>query len=506
MQNITIQTAKGERKIGPGQPVFIIAEMSGNHNQDINRAYKIIDAAAEAGVDAVKLQTYTADTMTIDCDNDYFQVKVNDAWKGQTLYSLYKKAYTPWEWQSKLKKYGESKGLVVFSTPFDNTAVDFLEKMEVVLYKVASFEAVDIPLLKKIGQTKKPVLMSRGMASQEEIELAIKTLKENGAPQVAVLHCVSSYPAVPEQMNLATIPDIAKKYDVISGLSDHTIGATASIAGVALGASIIEKHFTLRRSDGGPDAGFSLEPEELKQLVNSIRETEKAIGNPAYSIGKKESENQVFRRSLIAVKDIKKGEKFTSENVRSIRPGHGLAPKFYDEIIGKNAAVDIERGVPLSWKLVKNNFIIRRAKKEDSKIIWQIRNHPVVRRYSNNQKEFFFKQHNVWFENKYFNSKENYCFVLENNKGKVIGYCRYDLDDNDNYITSITIHPDYHGRGLGNILLRDTIKELKQANRTIFASILKINIASVKLFQKNHFIIYKEDEKNYYYKYVSSLR
>lgn len=353
MQNLEINTPKCKRKIGPGQPAFIIAEMSGNHNQDINRAYKIIDAAAEAGVDAVKLQTYTADTLTIDCDNEYFQVKVNDAWKGQTLYSLYKLAYTPWDWQPKLKEYGESKGLVVFSTPFDETAVDFLEKMNVVLYKVASFETGDLELLQKIGRTKKSVIISRGMTSAEELDLAIKTLREAGAPKVAVLHCVSSYPATPDQMNLATIPDIAKKFGVVSGLSDHTLGTTVSLTSIGLGASIIEKHFTLRRVDGGPDAGFSLEPEEMKNLVKAVREAEMAIGRPNYETDSKEAENKVFRRSLFVVKDIKKGEIFTRDNIRCIRPGYGLAPSYLPEILGKTANSDIKRGTPLSWKLVE---------------------------------------------------------------------------------------------------------------------------------------------------------
>ena len=343
----------GKRKIGPGYPVFIIAEMSGNHNQDIKKAYKIIDAAVEAGVDAIKLQTYTADTITIDCDKKYFQVKVNDAWKGQTLHSLYKKAHTPWEWQPKLKKYAEKKGLVFFSTPFDNTAVDFLEKMKVKLYKVASFEVVDIPLLERIGKTKKPVIMSRGMASLQEIKLAIKTLKKYGSPQVAILHCVSSYPARPEEMNLATIPDIEKRFNVIVGLSDHTLGQEASIASVSLGANIIEKHITLSRLDGGSDAGFSLEPDEFKALVRSVRIVEKSIGTPSYIAGKKESENIVFRKSLFVVKDVKKGEVFTEDNIRSIRPGHGLESKYYHSIIGKKSVVDVEFGEPLNWSMVK---------------------------------------------------------------------------------------------------------------------------------------------------------
>lgn len=350
---IEIETSNGLRKIGEGQPCFVIAEMSGNHNQDINKAFKIIDAIADAGADAVKLQTYTADTITIDCDKEYFQVKVNDAWKGQTLHDLYEKAYTPWDWQPKLKEYAEKKGLILFSTPFDGTAVDFLEKMEVALYKVASFEVVDIPLLEKIGKTKKPVIMSRGMASAEELELAVKTLKDNGSPQVAVLHCVSSYPAKPEEMNLATIRDIKNKFNVIAGLSDHSLGHEISVASVALGASIIEKHITLSRAEGGPDAGFSLEPEEFKKLVRSVREVECAIGAPFYGTGKKEAENVVFRKSLFVVKNIKRGERFAEKNIRSIRPGHGLAPKYYHEIIGKKAALDIEKGEPLDWEMIE---------------------------------------------------------------------------------------------------------------------------------------------------------
>lgn len=349
---MAIKTPKGKRKIGPDQPVFIIAEMSGNHNQDIKKAYKIIDAAAIAGADAIKLQTYTADTITIDCNNKYFQVKVNDAWKGQSLYQLYQKAYTPWEWQPKLKKYAEEKGLVFFSTPFDNTAVDFLEKLKVSLYKVASFEVVDIPLLKKIGRTKKPVMMSRGMANVEELKLAIKTLKDNGCPQVAILHCVSSYPAQPEEMNLATIPDLVKKFKVVAGLSDHSLGIAASVASVALGGRIIEKHLTLSRSGGGPDAAFSLEPDELKDLVKSVRKVEKAVGQATYNMGKKELANVIFRRSLFVVQDISQEEKFTSKNIRVIRPGNGLAPKYLDKIIGKIASQNIKRGTPLKWNLI----------------------------------------------------------------------------------------------------------------------------------------------------------
>ena len=342
-----IKTRRGARKIGPTWPAFVIAEMSANHGQNIRKAYKIIDAAADAGADAIKLQTYTADTITINSDKKYFQVRVNKAWKGQTLYSLYKKAYTPWEWMPKLKKYAESKGLICFSTPFDNTAVDFLEKINVQLYKVASFEVIDIPLLKKIGQTKKPVIMSRGMASLEEIKLAIKTLRKSGCSEIALLHCISSYPAKFEEMNLATIPDMIKKFNTAVGLSDHSMGSTASIAAIGLGAKMIEKHITLSRTDGGPDAEFSLEPDEFKKLVASIRDAEKSIGKIFYGPGAKESENIIFRKSLFVVENIRKDEKFTSKNIRSIRPGHGLQPKYFDKIIGKKSTQNIEKGTPL---------------------------------------------------------------------------------------------------------------------------------------------------------------
>lgn len=345
--NFKIKTQKGIREIGPGQMTFIIAEMSGNHRQDIKKAYKIIDAAARAGADAIKLQTYTPDTITIDSDRPEFQIKVNKAWKGQTLYSLYNKAYTPWNWQPKLKKYAELKGLVCFSTPFDTTAVDFLEKMDVQLYKVASFEVVDIPLLKRIGQTKKPVIMSRGMASLQELNLAIKTIKDAGCPSAAILHCISSYPAKYDEMNLATIPDLKKRFKTTVGLSDHSPGSTATIAAVALGASVIEKHLILSRAEGGPDAAFSLEPDEFKELAESVRNAEKTIGKPSHGAGTRESENIIFRKSLFVVENIKKDEKFTPQNIRSIRPGHGLEPKYYSRVIGKTARINLEKGTPL---------------------------------------------------------------------------------------------------------------------------------------------------------------
>lgn len=340
----------GTRALGPKKPALIVAEMSGNHNGDIARALEIIDAAADAGADAIKLQTYTPDTLTIDSDTKPFMV----TWKGRrrTLYDLYREASTPWEWHAKLFAHAKKRGLLCFSTPFDVTAVAFLEKLHTPVHKVASFEIVDIPLLEEIGKTKKPVIMSRGMASIEEITLAIKTLRKFGTKDIVLLHCVSAYPARPEEMHLSTMADMRKRFGVQVGLSDHTLGADASIAAIALGAVVIEKHFTLRRKDGGPDSSFSLEPKEFAALVQSVRTVEAALGEPSYAQTKDEKQNIVFRKSLFVVKDMQKGERFTSENVRSIRPGNGMAPKFYRFVLGKRAARDIKRATPLSPALL----------------------------------------------------------------------------------------------------------------------------------------------------------
>jgi pseudaminic acid synthase len=347
MRSIAIETCRGRRVIGPEAPVFIVAELSGNHNGDLGRARALVDAAADAGADAIKLQTYTAETMTIDCDNEYFQVGVSKAWAGHTLYSLYEWACTPWEWQPELKERAEARGVPLFSSPFDAAAVDFLEQMHVPMYKVASLEIGDLALLRKIGATRKPVMMSRGMSSPEEIARALDTLKAAGAPGVALLHCVSSYPAVPEEMNLRTIPDLARRFDIVPGLSDHTLGTSVAVASVALGACVIEKHFTLRRADGGPDAAFSLEPEEFAQMVRQVREVSAALGQPSYEPSAKETETKAYRRSLFVVQDINQGDLLTSQNVRVIRPGHGLEPRYLDAVMGKPASSALTRGTPL---------------------------------------------------------------------------------------------------------------------------------------------------------------
>ena len=342
----------GDRLIGAGQPCVVVAEVSANHNHSLQRAIEIVRAAAKSGADAVKLQTYTADTLTIDSDREWFKVPSTTLWGGRTLHQLYSEAYTPWEWHEELFRVAREEGLDCFSTPFDATAVAFLESLGSQVYKVASFELVDTPLLETIGRTGKPVIASTGMASRVEIDEALAALRRSGAGPIALLKCTSAYPAPPESMNLRTIPHLRETYDVVAGLSDHTMGSAVAVAAVALGASIVEKHFTLRRADGGPDSAFSMEPEEFAQMVKEIRQAEQALGRVSYERSADEEASLCFRRSLFVVQDVKAGETFTAANVRSIRPGHGLAPKHMPEIIGQIARHDIERGTPLSWDLV----------------------------------------------------------------------------------------------------------------------------------------------------------
>ena len=339
----------GKRRIGQGCPVYVIAEMSANHNGDFDQAVRILHAAKEAGADAVKLQTSTPDTLTIQCDTSEFQITGGTLWDGKTLYDLYVGACMPWEWQPKLKEIANDLGLDLFSTAFDPTAVDFLEEMGVPVHKVASFEIVDIPLIEKMARTGKPLIISTGMATLAEIDEAVSAAKGAGASQIALLKCNSAYPAPLEEMNLRTIPHMAEGFGLPVGLSDHTLGIAAPVAAVALGACIIEKHFTLSRDFPGPDSAFSIEPHELKAMVEAVRAAEKTLGKVYYGVSEKEAKSRVFRRSLFAVKDVKAGEVFTEDNVRSIRPGHGLPPKFLKEVVGKKASCDIKRGTPLSW-------------------------------------------------------------------------------------------------------------------------------------------------------------
>lgn len=341
----------GNREIGGNEPAYIIAEMSANHAGSIENAKKIIHAAKEAGADCVKIQTYTADTLTIDCDKPYFQVGAG-TWDGENLYRLYQKAYTPWEWQPELKKEAESLGLDFFSTPFDKTSVDFLEEMGIGFYKIASFEIVDIPLIKYVASKGKPIIMSTGMASLGEIEDAVNAVRSQGNDQLALLRCASAYPAITDEMNLMTMKNMAEVFGVPTGLSDHSMGSVGAVTAVAMGGKIIEKHFCLDRAIENPDSSFSMNPEEFAQMVKDVRQAEKAIGRVSYGATEQEKNSMVFRRSIFCVKDIEPGEVLTEENIRVIRPGYGMAPKYYEEILGQNALQKIERGTPIEHRMI----------------------------------------------------------------------------------------------------------------------------------------------------------
>ena len=340
--------------IGNSCPVFVIAELSGNHLQSFEIAEGTIRAMKDSGADAVKLQTYTPDTITIDCNNEYFQVKQGTIWDGKTLYQLYQEAYTPWEWQPRLKKLAEELGLICFSSPFDQCAVDFLESMDVPAYKVASFEITDIPLIEYIASKQKPVIISTGIATLTDIEEALKACKKVGNDQIALLKCTSAYPAPFEDINLRTIPDMASRFGTVVGLSDHTLGISVPLAAVALGARIIEKHFILDRNLGGPDAPFSLEPDEFKAMVIAVGEVEKALGEVSYDLNERTKRSREFSRSLFIVRDIKPGDILTQENVRSIRPGYGLHPRHLKDAVGKKTKKAIARGTPLAWELLES--------------------------------------------------------------------------------------------------------------------------------------------------------
>ena len=342
----------GSKSVGDDCPVLIVAELSANHGRDFNLAVKLIKTAKKIGVDAIKLQTYSADTMTLDIDTKYFRIK-HPKWGGQTLYQLYKKACTPWLWFKKLKRIADDLGIIFFSTAFDKSAVDFLEEIDVPMHKIASFELVDLPLIEYAAKTKKPLILSTGMATLTEIREAVSVARCSGTEEIILLKCTSCYPARPEEMNLKTIPDMKKRFGFPVGISDHTLGIGVSLAAVSLGVVMVEKHITLSRKLKTPDNFFSLEPDEFKKLVENIRVAEKALGRVYYGFTEEEKKSRIFRRSLFVIKDIKRGEVFTEENTKSIRPANGLRPKYLKEILGKRAKEDIKKGAPLDWNMVK---------------------------------------------------------------------------------------------------------------------------------------------------------
>lgn len=350
MKTINIESVK----IGQDYKPFIIAEMSGNHNQSLNRALEIVESAAKSGAHALKIQTYTADTMTLNIENPDFKINdKNSLWDGQNLYQLYQKAYTPWEWHKPIFDRARELGMIPFSTPFDETAVDFLEELDVPLYKIASFENTDIPLIKKVAATGKPMIVSTGMATLAELDDLVRTARETGCEDLILLKCTSTYPATPESTNISTIPHMRELFDTQVGLSDHTMGTGVSVASVALGATVIEKHFTLSRADGGVDSAFSMEPDEMKALVTETERAWQALGKVSYGTTEKEISSLKFRRSIYVAKDIKAGEQFTKDNIKVIRPGYGLAPKYYEQVLHTVAKKDMKVGDPL---IMKNIF------------------------------------------------------------------------------------------------------------------------------------------------------
>ena len=341
-----------DRRIGPDEPPYVICELSGNHNGSLDRALKMVDLAAATGCDAIKIQTYTPDTLTIDCDHDDFRIG-SGLWKGRTLFDLYREAHTPFEWHEALFERAKKNGVTLFSTPFDETAADLLDELEAPAFKIASFEANDLGLIRKVARTGKPMIISTGMANMGEIERAVSSARSNGCEDLVLLHCISSYPAPSEQSNLRTLPHLSDAFGVVGGLSDHTLGTATSVAAVALGASVIEKHFTPARADGGPDAAFSLEPAEFKQLCDDCRNAWVSLGKISYNMKPAEEANLVFRRSIYVVEDIEPGEIFSRKNLRSIRPGYGLPPHRLNHVLGKEAKVRIKKGTALKENMVR---------------------------------------------------------------------------------------------------------------------------------------------------------
>ena len=348
---MTVSVSIAGRMIGRDHEPYVICELSGNHNGSLERALQLLEAAAATGADAIKIQSYTADTITLDHDGPGFRIE-GGLWDGRRLYDLYKEAQTPFEWHDALFKRAQELGVVIFSSPFDETAVDLLEELGTPAYKIASFEVVDLPLVAYVASKRKPMIISTGMANLKEIDEVVRTARDNGCEQIILLHCVSSYPAPDEQSNVRTVPDLAERFGVVSGLSDHTFGSAVAVASIALGGCVVEKHFTLRRADGGPDSAFSLEPQEFKTLVEDCKRAWRSMGEATYDLQGCEGGSLVFRRSLYVVRDIAKGETLTSDNVRSIRPGHGLAPKHLPEVLGRRAVRDLKRGEPLDWASV----------------------------------------------------------------------------------------------------------------------------------------------------------
>ncbi len=476
-----------DRMIGEGYPAYIIAEMSANHSGSIERAKQIIREAKRCGADCVKIQTYTPDTITIDCDNQYFQIK-KGTWSGENLYQLYGKAYTPWEWQKELKEEADRVGIDFFSTPFDKTSVDFLEEIGMDFYKIASFELVDLPLIRYVAEKGKPMILSTGMAGLEEIKEAAETILATGNEQFAFLRCASAYPAISDEMNLATMLDMGDKFNVPVGLSDHSMGSLSAVAAVAMGASIIEKHFCLSREIENPDSSFSMEPEEFAQMVQDIRLAQKAKGIVKYGVTEQEKSNHIFRKSVFVTKDIKAGELFTEENVRVIRPGYGLHPREFENVLGKAALTDLERGTPMKAAYVKDYLDLRPAGSEDCQLIFEWANDPQTRYWSFQTGMIPWEIHEKWYQD-CLERKDRELLICYH-MGTPVGQLRIDTEGEMARI-SYSIAKKYRNRGYGIEMARigeEWIRSRMPQIKTICAEIKAENESSRKMLKENGYV------------------
>ncbi len=492
------------RQVGDGFPAYIIAEMSANHAGSLDRAKEIIRAAKEAGADCIKIQTYTPDTLTIDCHNEYFQVQ-NGTWEGENLYSLYGKAYTPWEWQAELKEEADRVGIDFLSTPFDRTAVDFLEEMGVEFYKIASFEMIDLPLIEYVAFKGKPIIMSTGMATLEEIKEAVETVKKAGNEQLVLLKCSSAYPAVPEDMHLSTIPDMKKRFDMPIGLSDHSMGSASATLAVALGGNVIEKHFCLGREIENPDASFSMTPEEFKTMVRDIRNAEAAMGVPTYGVCKQEESSMVFRRSVFVVKDMEEGETFTEENTRIIRPGYGIKPKYFKDILGSKCNRALKRGTPLSFDMLEKSGILFLTNNDNTESLYkwlcELEGEHRVLRFTGRLDLDIVKQlapsYVISYNYRYIVKQD----VIDYMEGRIINlhtsYLPYNRGSSPNFFSfmentpkGVTIHKLEAGLDTGAVLVQREL-EFDEEKETFASSYAALAEAMEELFMSNW-----EDIKN----------
>ena len=484
-----------DREIGAQQPTYIIAEMSGNHAGSLERAKQIIQEAKNAGADCVKIQTYTPDTITMNCTNQYFQIKTG-TWENENLYALYGKAYTPWEWQKELLEEANRVGIDFFSTPFDKTAVDFLENLGVASYKIASFELVDIPLLKYTASKGKPIILSTGMATLEEIKEAVDAIYSTGNRQLALLRCASAYPAISEEMNLATMMNLQHLFQVPVGLSDHSMGSLAAVAAVAMGGTIIEKHFCLSRDIENPDSSFSMEPQEFADMVRDIRQVERAKGKISYGPTAQEKNNLNFRKSIFVVKDIEENGILTEENMRVIRPGYGLHPREYEYLLGKRIKHSIQAGTPLTLHEIDEYFQVQSADSSHERLLFDWANETEVRRNSFTTEEIIWENHQEWYQ-KLLTDKSRKLYIFYRSV-QPIGMIRYDITDTCARI-SYSVAKEFRHKGYGKAMVEQAEEVLRKERpdiQTIIAVVKLENAASMRIFEE---LCYQKSEEDMAY-------